>query len=77
MRKLQIIHVKLSASRDNDKRHYFSSMWQRIFLSFCMMLLVSLPEMDSEGEGLRASAICLMFGAAPSDAGVSDAGVSW
>lgn len=42
-----------------------------------MMLLVSLPEMDSEGEGLRASAICLMFGAAPSDAGVSDAGVSW
>lgn len=42
-----------------------------------MMLLVSLPEIDSEGEGLRTSSACLMFGEAASDTGVSDTGVSW
>lgn len=39
-----------------------------------MMLLVSLPEMESEGEGLRISSACLMLEA--SDTGVSDTGVS-
>lgn len=52
-------------------------MWERIFLSFCMMLLVSLPETESEGEGLRISSACLMVVAAASDADVSDTGVSW
>lgn len=41
-----------------------------------MMLLVSLPEIDSEGEGLRTSSSCLMFGKVASDTGVSDTGVS-
>lgn len=55
---------------------YFSSMWERIFLSFCMMLLVSLPETDSEGDGLRAAS-AWPLGEAASDPGVSDTGVSW
>lgn len=42
-----------------------------------MMLLVSLPEMESEGEGQRTSSACLMLGEAASDTGVSDTGVSW
>lgn len=42
-----------------------------------MMLLVSLPEIDSEGEGLRISSACLMVEAAASDADVSDIVVSW
>lgn len=37
-------------------------MWECIFLSFCMMLLVSLPEMESEGEGLRLSSARLTLG---------------
>lgn len=61
--------------KNEKKGHYFSSM--RIFLSFCMMLLVSLPEIESEGEGLRTSSACLMVEAAASDADVSDNGVSW
>lgn len=36
-------------------RSYFSSILLRIFLSFCMMLLVSLLEIEI-GEGLRVSA---------------------
>ena len=44
-----------------------------------MMLLVSLPEMESGGEGLRMSSACLRLGEAASDTdtGVSDTGVSW
>lgn len=42
-----------------------------------MMLLVSLPEIDSEGEGLRMSSACLVVEAAASDADVSDIVVSW
>lgn len=42
-----------------------------------MMLLVSLPEMESEGEGLRISSAHLMLVEAASDTGVSDAAVSW
>lgn len=41
-----------------------------------MMLLVSLPEMESEGEGLRISSAGLMLGETVSDTGVSDTGVS-
>lgn len=41
-----------------------------------MILLVSLPEMDGEGEGVRISA-CLISGVAASDSGVSNTGVSW
>lgn len=59
------------------KSHYFSSVWNRIFFSFCMMLLVSLPEMEREGEGLRTSSVCPMFRTDASDPGVSDTGVSW
>lgn len=51
-------------------------MWERIFLSFCMMLLVSLPETEGEGDRLRISLAYLMVEAATSDAGVSDTGVS-
>lgn len=41
-----------------------------------MMLLVSLPEMESEGEGLRLSSACLMLGPAGFDTSVSGIGVS-
>lgn len=41
-----------------------------------MMLLVSLPETESEGEGLRLSSACLISGEAGADPGVSDTGVS-
>lgn len=47
---------------------YFSSMWMRIFFSFCMMLLVSLPDTDT-GEGLRVSAsVTMTLGGADSSA---------
>lgn len=41
------------------------------------MLLVSLPEMERGGEGLRTSSAWLMLREAASDTGVSDTGVSW
>lgn len=41
-----------------------------------MMLLVSLPEMESEGEGLRLSSACLTLGEAVSDTSVCGTGVS-
>lgn len=73
-----IDRIRFKICMKNEKKgHYFSSMWERIFLSFCMMLLVSLPEIESEGEGLRISSACLMVEAAASDADVSDNGVSW
>lgn len=42
-----------------------------------MMLLVSLPETESEGEGLRRSSAGPMFRTDDSDLGVSETGVSW
>lgn len=68
------IHIVFEKQK---KKLYFSSMWERIFLSFCMMLLVSLPETEGEGEGLRISLAYLTVEAAASDAGISETGVSW
>ena len=43
-----------------------------------MMLLVSLPETESGGDGLRGSLhASIKLGEAASDTGVSDMGVSW
>lgn len=41
-----------------------------------MMLLVSLPEMDCEGEGQRILSGGLVLGGAASNTGVSETGVS-
>lgn len=42
-----------------------------------MMLLVSLPETEREGEGLRTSSAAPIFRMDDSDLGVSETGVSW
>lgn len=42
-----------------------------------MMLLVSLPDTEREGEGLRRSSAGPMFRMDDSDMGVSETGVSW
>lgn len=42
-----------------------------------MMLLVSLPETEREGEGLRTSSAGPTFRTDDSDLGVSETGVSW
>lgn len=42
-----------------------------------MMLLVSLPEMESEGEEQRTSSGWLMLGEAAWETDASETGVSW
>ena len=63
--------------RSEVRSTYFSSVCERIFFSFCMLLLVSLPETE-RGEGERpCPSVSTALGGDDASAGVSDTGVSW